>query len=98
MVWNVGKPDETMYEGNFYNEKFDGRGAIYNSVGTFKGFFKEGKKFGEGAFFWKNGAHFEGEYANDMKNGPGLMFNPKGVLILKTVWKNDKPVVTTNSS
>ena len=46
MVWNIGKENETMYDGKFYNEKFDGRGAIYNNVGTFKGFFRDGKKYG----------------------------------------------------
>ena len=87
-----------MYDGKFYNEKFDGRGAIYNNVGTFKGFFRDGKKYGEGVFVWKNGARFEGEYEDDMKNGPGMMFNPKGVLVLKTVWENDKPIVKTNAT
>lgn len=49
-----------MYEGKFYDEKFDGRGRLYNKIGVFQGFFKNGKKYGEGVFRWKNGARFEG--------------------------------------
>lgn len=67
-------------------------------MGTFQGFFKDGKKYGEGAFHWKNGARFEGEYEDDMKNGPGIMYNPNGILVLKTVWQNDKPLIQTNNS
>ena len=52
-------------------------------------------KKGKGVFIWKNGSRFEGEYLNDQKNGPGLMFNPKGILVLKTEWIDDKPFIPT---
>lgn len=33
-----------------------------------------------------------------MKNGPGMMYNPNGILVLKTVWENDKPLIQNNNS
>jgi hypothetical protein len=45
--------------------------VTYKSGASFKGVVQDHKKSGRGLFSWPNGARYEGQYTDDMRNGKG---------------------------
>ena len=41
------------------------------SVEKYEGQFKDGKRHGQGTFFYANGDKYEGQFKDDLKNGLG---------------------------
>ena len=97
-----GKP---KYIGNFFKNKFNGLGTLYNKRPTFyqqpqdhkfigrkcswtkyEGYFINGKKHGQGIYYFHNGDKFIGNFENDIVNGPGEFLKKNGFK-LKSVWK-----------
>ena len=55
------------------------------------GSFVQGKRHGQGTFFYSSGAHFEGTWDNDEKHGPGKFVFEDGLLYDKG-YNQDRPV------
>ena len=60
-------PDNAKYEGEFKNNKFDGKGKIIHAHGDiYQGECKDGKANGFGILIQANGIHYEGMWLNDL--------------------------------
>ena len=68
-----------LYEGNFINGKFDGKGKYYYDNGMyFIGEYKNGLRHGKGIQYYSNGnIKYEGDWLNDKFEGKG-----------KYIWEN----------
>lgn len=73
----VNPKTEEKYEGEWRNNKRDGRGVEFYADGEKKyvGNFKNGKYEGNGSYFYKNGDKYVGKYKN------GVMNDEKGYFI-----------------
>ena len=66
-----------MYEGEFFNDLFNGEGKItYENGDVFNGHWVDGLKHGYGELRSKNGKIYKGQYENDEKTGDGTMIWP----------------------
>ena len=66
-------PDQSVYEGNFKNNEFDGYGEFTSKNYTYNGNYINGKKNGQGIFNdLINNIIYEGNFKNDMKDGKGI--------------------------
>ena len=88
------------YCGEWKNDLPDGYGEYFwyeNKVefkivkNIYKGFWKEGKRNGLGAFLYSNGCRFEGIFVNNSKEGTGILFDEYGYSKIEE-YKQDKPV------
>ena len=60
------------YEGNWLNDKREGKGIMkYNNGDIYDGDWENDKKVGNGKMKYKNGDIYEGEWKDDKKNGYG---------------------------
>jgi hypothetical protein len=81
--------DEGIYEGEFTDSVFDGRGRIiYNTGEYFKGDFRVGLKDGSGKYVYLNGHYHEGAYKNNYRHGIGFIYDGKSYT--KGIWLYDK--------
>ena len=65
--------DEYKYEGNFQNDKKNGKGLVIYSTGDqYIGEFKDDQLSGHGNYIWNNGDSYEGEFTDGKINGKGL--------------------------
>ena len=71
------KSDFTLiYEGEFNNDKLDGRGRYYYSdCNYYDGEFKDNLKHGVGIYIWKEGNRWEGEFYRDRFDGKGTLIH-----------------------
>ena len=62
-----------MYEGHFFDNKFEGKGRyIYKDGSVFAGDFSEGMRHGRGRIENKiTGSSYEGTWLNDFEDGSG---------------------------
>ena len=76
------------YEGEFYNNYFNGKGKyIYNNGSSYEGDFEYGLKNGKGIYKNKNDDYiYEGDWANNKPHGFGKFYNKD--YIIKGVWRN----------
>ena len=80
------------YEGDFKNDKFDGKGIYYFKNGErYEGDCRNGKKEGKGIFYFKSGNRYEGDFKNDKREGNGVMYYQNGDREMGN-YKNDKKV------
>ena len=74
--WGKGKlvTKEIFYEGEFYENKLDGKGYIkfLKNELEYTGTFKNDQIEGKGIFKWKNGDKYEGEVKNGKMHGIGI--------------------------
>jgi hypothetical protein len=47
----------------------------------YRGFFHQGKRDGQGSFFYMNGSQYTGFWKNDLKHGPGIFIYPDGKIV-----------------
>ena len=67
--------NDEIYSGNFINNLPEGKGKEINSLYEYEGYFKKGKKEGEGKIIYKNnGDWYEGAFSEDNFNGEGHYF------------------------
>lgn len=43
---------------------------------TYTGYIARGKRHGKGKYVWSSGAYYDGEYADNLKQGEGIMVFP----------------------
>ena len=67
------------YEGEFNNDKREGKGIMYYYNGDkYEGEYKNDKREGKGIMFYKSGDRYEGEFKNDKKEGKGIGYFKSG--------------------
>lgn len=59
--------------------------------GTYEGDFVNGQKHGEGYYKSKNGTKYRGQYANNERNGRGVVFNNDDSIAYEGEIKNGLP-------
>lgn len=85
-VWTRG----TIYEGDFVDGNFDGKGAIRCPNGDFyEGEFKNDKFNGKGKYVFTNGNTYEGEFVEGSFCGLGV-FSQKNGTVYTGEFKDDK--------
>ena len=78
------------YEGQFKNDKMEGKGIYYyNNGNRYEGDFKNDKFEGKGIYYFNSGNRYEGEYKNDKKEGKGIYYYNNGNRY-EGEYKNDK--------
>lgn len=85
---------ETMYEGDFLDGLFHGKGTLVNQEGVYKGNWDSGKRHGYGEFTPKNpradNPIYKGHWNNDKKHGDARISYP-GQQSIETKWQlNDR--------
>ena len=83
------KMDGSFYKGQFFRNKYEGKGKLQDAYGIYEGDFLEGKKHGKGMNTYANEI-YTGEWKNDMKDGVGKLTDLKGKLIQQGTWKDGK--------
>ena len=64
-----------IYEGEFKDYKYNGKGKEYLMNGEFEGEFENGFRSGYGKYTWLNeNEYYEGFWFNDKQNGYGKLF------------------------
>jgi hypothetical protein len=78
------------YYGQLSNGRRSGFGTYYfNKEGNkYEGYFANGLFHGSGRYTFKNGSYFVGNYKNDMRDGPGKVYNSAGIILIDGVWSN----------
>lgn len=77
--------------GNFKNNKLNGKGTVYYLDGTIyeQGKFKKGELSGKGKSYYQDGTlEYEGSYKKGTYNGKGTLYNKDGSVKYKGKWKN----------
>ena len=81
--------NETIYEGNWFNNSQSGYGIEKWSDGSiFVGEYKNGEKI-VGTYLWNDGNRYEGEFNRNMFEGFGVYFYSKGKIYLGE-WEANK--------
>ena len=67
--------DGNFYEGEYQNNKFNGRGIYkFKNGDIYDGYFKDGMRHGHGIYTWGNNkAKYDGEWKNGKRHGEGTM-------------------------
>ena len=70
------KDDKLIYEGEYKNDKFNGKGILHYQYGStpntkYEGEFKDNKPNGKGKFIYPNGTIYEGEVVDGKRHGKG---------------------------
>ena len=84
--------DGTYYEGQWENNKKNGKGILYYKDGTIKydGDFINDKKEGNGKFVFENGEYYIGQWFNNKRSGKGKEFCKDGTLKYDGEFFNDQ--------
>ena len=81
---------KSIYEGEFLNGKFDGKGTLLNSNGDiYEGYFKNGLKEGEGLLLFSEGDKYIGSFSKNNFEGEGYLVI-KDICEYKGYFKNGK--------
>jgi hypothetical protein len=59
---------------------------------TYEGNFVNNKFHGRGNIKYHDGSVFIGEFKNNMREGPGKLYDPIGNLVREGLWVNDQPI------
>ena len=81
--------NENLYYGEWYNNKYEGKGLLYYDGNKYLGEFKNGKKNGKGIEYYNNNEIYDGEWKNNLKHGKGRYYFKNGE-IYDGEWKNNK--------
>lgn len=67
---------KTYYEGEFHDNKKNGKGKYYNNNKlVYEGEFSEDKYHGKGKIYYEDGTTYEGEFNNGVRNGMGVEYD-----------------------
>ena len=90
--------DNSMYIGEFKNNKMDGYGVCYDCHGNiiYEGEWKNNLVHGKGTYIWEEGKRYEGEFLHGKKHGDGT-FYLNNELVYEGTWKFDKPCIFDRS-
>ena len=64
------------YEGEWKDSKPDGEGTLLSEGTVYVGLWAEGRKSGEGKLTYSNGDYYEGEFADNLPHGKGVLSRP----------------------
>ena len=68
-----------MYEGDFKNDKREGKGIFYwINNNRYEGECKNDKREGKGIFYWNDGSRYEGDFMEDLIAGKGKYYYNNG--------------------
>lgn len=82
--------EEGIYEGNFKNSKFNGKGEFKNTKGaSYNGAWVNNIKTGIGKLIRSNGTSYIGSFKNDKRHGNGKEYDSKETLLLTGNWTED---------
>ena len=56
----------------------------------YTGEWKDGKRNGQGTYFYADGSKWKGEWKNSKANGPGIEYAADGTILLSGNWVNDE--------
>ena len=71
--------DGSRYEGDFRNDKLEGKGIMfYNDGEIYMGDWRNGKKEGKGIYYYNNGDREMGDWSNDKEIGKHVILTNKG--------------------
>lgn len=83
----------SSYNGMIKESKMDGNGLIIYSGNTqilsYSGEFRDNLYNGSGIIKYLNGDTFIGQFKDGKKNGLGKLYNPNGIVIMETEWRDD---------
>lgn len=106
--WKDGKPDgigtmwyyegNKMYKGSWKDGLPHGRGEMISFVGFYQGWFKNGKRDGQGTWVDITGKKYVGGWVDDKQQGEGRIFYPAGDLegrsYFEGQWENGRIIGT----
>lgn len=68
------KPNGTVYDGNWRDDRPNGRGVeYYPDTSRYEGDFKDGKKHGEGKYTWADSKIYKGQFVDGHIDGKGQL-------------------------
>jgi hypothetical protein len=84
-----------LYEGNWVNDKMEGKGIYYYSNGErYEGELKSDKVNGTGTYFYADGSKYIGEWKDGNRHGKGILI--KGSIVLNDgCWRDNEYVGTS---
>ena len=62
-----------LQHAKFENAETDEINVTYKSGAVFKGKVCDHRRIGSGKFVWPNGAQYEGQYQDNLRNGKGML-------------------------
>ena len=62
----------------------------FKTGSKYYGYKANGKRHGQGKFYYKEGSVYDGEWKDDRMNGYGKLFYASGRLAYEGFWENDK--------
>jgi radial spoke head protein 1 len=65
--------------------------VLIEPLGTYEGDFLNGDKHGDGYYKSKNGTKYRGQYANNERNGKGVVYNSDDTIAYEGEIKNGLP-------
>lgn len=72
-------PDSSVYEGEFKNGLFNGKGILtWSNAACYKGEFKNGLMDGKGNYVGSDGSKYEGDYKDGILDGKGILVFANG--------------------
>lgn len=79
-----------LYEGQWRNDHYHGRGTLYyhKDGGKYEGEFDKGRRHGWGVMFYPDGTRYEGEWENGERCGQGVMWLTNGDRF-EGLWRHD---------
>jgi len=79
-----------VYEGEFLNGKYHGKGSFIFGDWKYIGDFKNGLREGKGILYYPNGSTYEGAFQNNVKSGFGILKAKDNSLNISGQFKEDK--------
>lgn len=85
--------DGRIYTGDWVQNKMQGKGKFSWPDGKYyEGEYKNDKKDGFGKYCWNNNHYYEGTWFNGKQHGHGAIFNMKGELQERGIWRYGKMI------
>lgn len=83
--------EKSYYHGDFFKDKFEGKGILHLADGThYEGQMAKSKMHGKGLLTFRTNYEYDGEFIDGMKDGYGVItYENKSKFI--GYWRNDKP-------
>jgi len=85
-----------IYEGEFLNGKYHGKGNFFFGDWKYIGDFKNGLREGKGILYYPNGSTYEGEFRNNLKEGYGVLKTKDNSVTISGQFKEDKIITGTS--
>jgi hypothetical protein len=87
--WSDGR----IFNGEWVQNKMQGKGKFTWPDGKYyEGEYKNDKKDGFGKYCWNNSNYYEGTWFNGKQHGHGAIFNNRGELLERGIWRYGKMI------